>query len=495
MRNNGIPHLLKPLMTVSLVVAVAGLYWQGAMVQLVHVNTDMQSTDQSAYMNYAREMYDSDYAIIGGRNRMPLYPFLQSLFYRPNMTDEAFFIRGKQVNLVLSVCLLAVLAFIFRKFLSGLQSLNLMLIVAFTLFIFKAAYLQAELLFYFLNFCLFLLLVRFLQKPSMRLAILTGIVAGLAHLTKASILPGLALFVGLAGARWTCSTFFLKRYSLRDAKFIKSACSDLFAIFLVGMFFLITVFPYINNSKRVFGHYFYNVNSTFYIWYDSWAEVEQGTKAHGDRVGWPDMPPKEIPSMSKYLREHTLQQIIDRFLGGGRTVMINVVQSYGYFKYIMIYLCFLIAISLGCWRRVREMAMSNPFLCLFLILYFASYFLFYAWYAPIADGNRLILAQFIPLMFTISYALQTLLRSPEVESAERSIVQRGAVAALFRGRGVANIGTLCGRSGQKIASAGLAVRGGAADILLVFNIAVLLLVVVDIYFVLTERVGTMYSGS
>jgi hypothetical protein len=128
MRNNGIPHLLKALMTVSLIVAVAGLYWQGAMVQLVHVNTDMQSTDQSAYMNYAREMYDSDYAIIGGRNRMPLYPFLQSLFYRPNMTDEAFFIRGKQVNLVLSVCLLAVLAFIFRKFLSGLQSFNLILI-------------------------------------------------------------------------------------------------------------------------------------------------------------------------------------------------------------------------------------------------------------------------------------------------------------------------------------------------------------------------------
>ena len=39
--------------------------------------------------------------------------------------------------------------------------------------------------------------------------------------------------------------------------------------------------------------------------------------------------------------------------------MINVVFSYGYFKYVMIYLCFLIAISFGCWRRVRELAMSN----------------------------------------------------------------------------------------------------------------------------------------
>ena len=133
-----------------------------------------------------------------------------------------------------------------------------------------------------------------------------------------------------------------------------------------------------------------------------------------------------------------------------------------------------------------------------MILYFGGYFLFYAWYAPISDGNRLILAQFIPLMFIISYALQTLSRSPEVESAERPIVQRAsrtvAYSALFRGRAIANIGTLCRRSGHKVASAGLAVRGGAVDILLVFNLAVLLLVVVDIYFVLAERVGTMYGG-
>jgi hypothetical protein len=187
-------------------------------------------------------------------------------------------------------------------------------------------------------------------------------------------------------------------------------------------------------------------------------------------------------------------------VGGGRDVMINVVQSYGYFKYSMIYLCFLIASSFGCCRRVREMAMSNPFLSLFLILYFGSYFLFYAWYAPIADGNRLILAQFIPFMFTISYALQTLLRSPEVGSAQRSVVQctsrAVAYSALFSGRGIDNIGAICGRSGDKVAGSGLAIRGGGAvEILLVFDLAVLLLVVVDIYFVLAERVGTMYGGN
>jgi hypothetical protein len=220
------------------------------------------------------------------------------------------------------------------------------------------------------------------------------------------------------------------------------------------VFFLITVFPYIHNSKLVFGHYFYNVNSTFYIWYDSWEQAKQGTRAHGDRVGWPDMPAEEIPNMSKYFREHTSKQIAGRLLDGARSVMINVVNSYGYFKFIVIYLSLFTVAIFWFWQRAREIAISHPFLCLFLMLYFGGYFLLYSWYAPIADSNRLILSQFIPFMFTISYGLETLLRSTQVKLRQRPV-----------------------------------------DTLLVVSLAILPFVVVDIYFVLTERVGTMYGGS
>jgi 4-amino-4-deoxy-L-arabinose transferase-like glycosyltransferase len=445
-------HFLRPPAVIGLILIIAGLYWYGAVEQLTRVNTNMNSTDQRAYMNYARSLYKSNYTFIGGRNRMPVYPFLQSLFYRPDMTDEAFFTRGKYINLVLSLGLLAGLEFVFRRFFSWLHSLNLLLIVAFTVFIFKAGYFQVELLFYFVNFCLFLLMWRLLQRMSWRLAILTGIVAGLAHLTKASILPGLAIFLVLAGVKWGWVTL-RSRHSSGDAIPAKFILSHLLAVLLVGAFFLITVFPYINTSKRVFGHYFYNVNSTFYIWYDSWEEAKQGTRAHGDRVGWPDMPPEGIPSMSKYLREHTLQQIIGRFVDGGQRVLYNVVHSYGYFKYIVVYLCLLIIAILRFWRRVRQAVMSNPILYLFLVIYFAGYLLLYFWYVPIAGGDRLILAQFIPLMFTVSNGLHTLLLSSRLK-----------------------------------------IRGHSVHTLVISNLAILLIVIADIYFVLTERVGTMYGG-
>jgi hypothetical protein len=367
------------------------------------------------------------------------------------MSDAAFFTVGKYVNLVLSLFLLAGLAGIFRCYLPWLTALTLLLITAFTVFIFKAGFFQTELLFYFINFCLFLLMMRSLQRNAWPLAILTGIVAGIAQLTKASILPGLALFLAVAGLRW--GWVALQSRDSAQGGLPKQLLSQLLPVALVGICFLITVYPYISTSKRVFGHYFYNVNSTFYMWYDSWEEAKQGTRAHGDRVGWPDMPPDEIPSLRKYLREHTSAQIVNRFVAGGQTVLNNVVNSYGYLMYIVLYFILLVAAMFWSWRQVLQALRANPLLYLFLVTYFVLYFLLCFWYAPIASGNRIILAQFLPLLFSLAYGFHGLLRSSTIKAGKYCITP-SAVA----------------------------------------TVVILLIVVVDIYFVLTERVGIIYGG-
>ena len=444
-------HIKNPI-TVGVLAILVALYWHGAMLQLEQVNTDMHAIDQSAYMAYTRNLEASRYTFIGGRNRMPVYPLLQSLFYQTDMTDEAFFKQGKTINLVLSLVLLVGLSMIFCHFLPKLDTFIQLLIVAFTVFIFKAGYFQVELLFYFMNFCLFILMWRLLQQPSRKMAIITGIVAGLAHLTKASILPGFALFLGLV-ALWWGWRVVSNRHFTGQGFISRFKLSQLLPVLLAGFFFILTVFPYINTSKRVFGYYFYNVNSTFYLWYDSWEEAKQGTRAYGDRIGWPDMDAEDIPSMTKYLREHTVPQIINRFIHGGVVVVDEVVHSYGYFKYIMIYLCMCIAAGLGFRERTRQLVMANRNLCIFLVFYFTAYLLLYFWYAPIADGNRLILAQFIPLMFTFSYGLYKLLNTSRVQ-----------------------------------------VFGASVRISDIVNLVILLIITVDIVFVMTQRIGTMFGG-
>lgn len=229
--------------------------------------------------------------------------------------------------------------------------------------------------------------------------------------------------------------------------------SHFLPVLLVGVCFLLTVYPYISTSKRVFGHYFYNVNSTFYMWYDSWEEAKQGTRAHGDRIGWPDMPPEQIPSLRKYVQEHTPRQIIMRLVDGGRAVLNHVVHSYGYWKYIVIYLLLLLIALLVAWEQGWQAFQRDPLPYLFLVVYFVAYFLLSFWYAPIVSTNRIILAQFLPLLWTTAYGCHRLLPATQIKIWGRPMTLSTLATGL-----------------------------------------ILLMVIVDIYFVLTARVGVMYGG-
>lgn len=427
------------------------LYWQGA-VQQLELNKSPGVIDQDAYMEYAQRLYKTDYTYIGDRNRMPVYPFLQSLFYRKHLHRKIFFQEGKQRNLVLSIFLLSVIAILFKRHFSSLHTLNSVLIIAFTVFIFKAGWFQAELLFYFFNFLMFYLMWQLLKNPNLLLAMLAGIVAGLAQLTKASILPGLILFLVFASLQGGWFLYSQNRMAHRKSTTIVGK-SHFLTVLLVGLFFLISVYPYIRTSKRVFGQYFYNVNSTFYLWYDSWEEAKEGTRAHGDREGWPDMPPEEIPSLSKYLREHTISQIFSRFVNGSRMVMYEVTHSYGYFPYITFYLSLLLVVSLLFWKNTIELARKNLFLLLFALSYFVVYFLLYFWYAYINEGNRLILAQFIPLLFVISCGLHAFIYKMNIR-----------------------------------------IKSKPMNLLTLVNLVVFVVLCIDIYYILTYRVGEMLGG-
>ena len=133
------------------------------------------------------------------------------------------------------------------------------------------------------------------------LAAAAGVLAALAQLTKAALLPFVVVFlvVYVAAAVARVGVGHRTRPLLREAAV---------PVLMVAAF-LTVLSPYLLNSKRTFGSYFYNVNTTFYAWYDNWAQASVGTLRHGDGVGWPDMPADQIPSAAKYWRSHTARQI------------------------------------------------------------------------------------------------------------------------------------------------------------------------------------------
>ncbi len=133
------------------------------------------------------------------------------------------------------------------------------------------------------------------------------------------------------------------------------------------------------------------------------------------------MPADQIPSMGKYLREHSMNQIALRLFNGGRTVISNLRHSFGYFNYIALYISLLFISGMIYWRKSRDFLLKFPFQWLFILAYFGLYFLLYAWYVPITSGARLILSQLIPLLFIISVGLQALLGNSTIKLKGRSI--------------------------------------------------------------------------
>ncbi|MGH9892009.1 MAG: hypothetical protein ACREA0_08515, partial [bacterium] len=173
----------------------------------------------------------------------------------------------------------------------------------------------------------------------------------------------------------------------------------------VTLAFLITVSPYLVTSKRVFGHAFYNVNSTFYMWYDEWPQAMHGSFPRGDRIGWPSMPPEQVPSPAKYLSEHSTQQMTTRIGDGLSFLFGNAVQRYGYWKYVLFYGAVAMAVLGLHWRWGAGLLRRHPWVALFVVGYFVGYAVLYAWYVPIARGNRLVLALFLPFLFAVGWLL------------------------------------------------------------------------------------------
>ena len=416
-----IKHIGKALLALGTILVSLNLYLNVAQQQSA-VNNDLTRSDQGAYMNFAKKAYETRFQYTGSRNRMPLYPFIQALFYSPDLDDEAFFQQGKQLNVALSLlCLLALGIAFFARF-SKIYAFYSILAIAFLLFAIKSPFFQTEILFYTLFGFAFILSLDTLISPKWYKSIGVGLLFALAHLSKASAMPGLFIFVSSYGI-----LFLLKLLSRRLSR--EQVQQILYHALAPLAVFMILLFPYFQESKDRYGTYFYNVNTTFYMWYDSWNEAQNGTKLAGDRRGWPDLPDEEIPSLSKYLNEHSSDEIIDRFRRG----IIQILKSgcyeknsryrYGYCSQVGLSLIILgISLPMLLFKGIQPRNSTRYIPAVwYILLFFALYALSFIWFMPlIGEGPRTVLALLIPLLWTIGLTVH----SPRIQSLQFTLFQR-----------------------------------------------------------------------
>jgi hypothetical protein len=402
-----ISNRIRNLVVAGCLLPALWLVYQGSSQHARQVNTDLTTYDQNGYLYYGRLMHDTQYVYVGDRNRMPAFPFLLSLFYQPGWSEEQFFAFGKSLNIFLSIAFLTVLYIILKKYLTLHAAVNLWLMTAFTVFVFKAAYVQAEIIFYFLNFILFLVLCRMFLKPDWKTAVAAGLLFGIGHLTKASVLPELLAFLLLFFLKTAIEIWQnRKRVPVVDFSWRRTMGQ----LLLVATCFTLIIFPYIHNSKKIFGQYFYNVNSTYYFWCESVAEWKNGPKAHGDRFGRPDMPDNQIPSVKNYLDKYGVRHMGYRLYRGAGTMFRACRDSYGFFKYFFLYFFFAGIIAALNIREAKALLFRHLFLILFIAGLFIGYGVLMAWWNYLGPQVRHILAFFLPFVFSAAYLIEKLPR-------------------------------------------------------------------------------------
>ncbi len=375
---------------------VACIYICGAWRQGVELNLSETAGGQAPYFSQAARIAEDGITnYLGDRNRMPAVPAILSWFYQDD--GATFFSQSKSVTIVTSLIALAGLNFLFLSSLPRASALLALSIAAFAVFLPKASFVQAELLYYALFFVAWLLMCRVLYRPKIATAIVAGLVAGLSYWVKASIPPMLIVFLFASlGAVFLRRQTADKENTEHEGHF--SSRETLMSATVVMAVFFAVVSPYLLDNKERFGHYFYNVNSTFFMWCDSWKEARSFADQYDISEHYPEAPVEVIPSIARYARTHSLSHASARLAYGFKTLTKQFLSA-GYGRYILALAVACLVLGFQHRKRFRELGEADLVVAGFTFLVVAGYVTVYAWYAPVAFGDRFVLSLTLPILF------------------------------------------------------------------------------------------------
>lgn len=266
--------------------------------------------DENAYLDHVRTILLSEnYWYLGDRNRMPIFNYFLSLFYDLNLNELKNYYNLKIANLALT-SFLSMLFFL--KLNKKFQNKFIFINFSFFVLVIPIFALVHQLLvesIFFISFCLMLVYFdQFYDEPSSQNAIKLGFAGAFCYLLKYT---GLTVFFAIS--LFTIIFGLLNKKTIYIKKFI-----------IVFFTFFILVSPYLYENYTNFNnHIFYNVNSEFYFWADSWEEIVDGVRANNDRVGWPTMEDSELPSFEKYVSEHSFSDVYNRFVFGFKSIGVD----------------------------------------------------------------------------------------------------------------------------------------------------------------------------
>jgi len=150
------------------------------------------------------------------------------------------------------------------------------------------------------------------------------------------------------------------------------------------------------------------------MWYDSFNEATKHTKTNNPDKIILLQAKDELPSLTKYLQGHDLNQIISRTIYGAGFDFFLLFSTYAALPSLIMlfYLIFMPYIFISSSslnkKNLIKMLKENLSVVVFLFVYFSLNAMAIFFYEAIGGGPRFILSLYIPLIFVIFYIMDKL---------------------------------------------------------------------------------------
>lgn len=424
------PSRVKRGLTVVLLVLA---FVAGALAQARWVNVDSTTHDQLAYLAQARMLAETHEEAPTNRIEMPAFPTVLSLFYEQGLDDEAWFWRAKLVAIGVALLCAVAMALTLRRVLRAESAQLATIAIVFFVFMFRAAYVQTEPLYYLLSFWALLAIDRLWRAPTFPRALLAGALLGAAWLAKASILVAALVTLPLFLAR---SAIDCARKRLL-VQFVSRVLITASAVLGFGL----VIAPYARKTHELQGRWLYNLAPAYVMWCDSWEDFIDHMRRLGPVEGWSKLADQTaVPTMTSYLASHSIGQIAWRTIAGAALVLGNLIVSP--FGPVVVAMVVVVAM-LGRQKVLGRMPWREPTSGVWFVVYFVAHATLQGFYAPIGAGARFSLALAIPAFVFLLRALDRH-ASESTWPRTRVTLMRATWALLFIAVPIAAFTLYCG---------------------------------------------------
>lgn len=346
--------------------------------------------------------------------------------------DRDLFNRGRHFHLGWTLGILILIGITCFRAFSAPAALNILLLVGFGALLPRTAYFQPEPLFFVLFLATWVACLLALDRNGLWIHCVIGILGGLAYLAKGSVQPLLAVYAAISTLRWAWGWIQL-RLTTKESTSLWLRRNHWLGMAVMAFFFLMTAGPRMVYSERQFGDPFHSFPG-YWMWFDNFEDGYAWMDAHNTKAELEAVPKSELPSFSTYRATHTNQQMVDRLIDGtkvklGELLTPNttlrgtktpkpwkgVLEWRGWYlgAAASIFLFALLALKLAAPAPIHAAQRLHPessSKALFVIGAFVGYSLAYGWYTPIGKGDRFMLSLYAPMVLSIIWASERVLR-------------------------------------------------------------------------------------